>query len=101
MTRREEEDGDCPGIVDFSGNGGKHALCKTRPQPAKLQWKIFVGILRSGIFIVFYYMSYLRAAAPAADPGKKKEVRSAAHIRMHVQHAERWCTQHWLPAEFG
>jgi hypothetical protein len=44
---------------------------------------------------------YLRAAAPAADPGKKKEVRSAAHIRMHVQHAERWCTQHWLPAEFG
>ena len=43
----------------------------------------------------------LRAAAPAADPGKKKEVRSAAHIRMHVQHAARWCTQHWLPAEFG
>ena len=24
-----------------------------------------------------------------------------AHIRMHVQHAARWCTQHWLPAEFG
>ena len=25
----------------------------------------------------------------------------AAHTRMHVQHAARWCTQHWLPAKFG
>ncbi|CAK9108979.1 unnamed protein product [Durusdinium trenchii] len=24
-----EKDSDCSGVVDFSGNGGKHALCKT------------------------------------------------------------------------
>mmetsp|Transcript_80288 Transcript_80288/g.126699 ORF Transcript_80288/g.126699 Transcript_80288/m.126699 type:complete len:88 (+) Transcript_80288:10-273(+) len=39
-----EEDGDCPGIVDFSGNGGKHALCKsgaeTRHWPKVcVEWK--------------------------------------------------------------
>lgn len=25
----KEKDSDCSGVVDFSGNGGKHALCKT------------------------------------------------------------------------
>ena len=88
------------GALDSAVSLLEHAEALIFQETNKSMMPCYIHMLHIYIHI-YIYIYIFKGCRPCRRPRKKKEVRSAAHIRMHVQHAERWCTQHWLPAEFG